>query len=91
MSETLNIEVAYAVPGAQRILAIGVPEGCSAREAAVLSRMDRLFPEIDTARCPLGVFGAEVSDDYRMRPGDRLEIYRPLENDPLETRRRNAG
>lgn len=81
------MEVSYAAPGAQRVLAIRVPAGCTARRAVALSCMAQLFPEIDVGQCPLGVFGVEVAGDYRLRHGDRLEIYRPLENDPLETRR----
>ena len=87
MSEVLTVEVSYAVPGAQRVLAIHVPAGCTARRAVALSRMEQLFPEIDIGNCPLGVFGVEVADDYRLKDGDRLELYRPLENDPMEARR----
>ena len=91
MSDGLGVEVSYAVPGAQRVLAIRVPAGCTARRAVALSCMVQLFPEIDADDCPLGVFGVEVVDHYRLKDGDRLEIYRPLENDPLETRRRAAA
>ena len=87
MNDRISIEVSYAVPGAQRVLALWVPRGCPARLAAELSCMAALFPEIDVANCPLGVFGARVDDGYEMAEGDRLEIYRPLENDPMETRR----
>ena len=91
MSDGLRVEVSYAAPGAQRVLAIRVPVGCTARRAVALSCMAQLFPEIDADGCPLGVFGVEVADHYRLKDGDRLEIYRPLENDPLETRRRAAA
>ena len=87
MAEEITIEVSYALPGAQRVLSLRVPAGCTARRAVALSCMDALFPEIDAARCPIGVFGAAVGDEYRMEEGDRLEIYRPLENDPLVARR----
>ena len=87
MAEEIAIEVTYAVPGAQRVLSLRVPPGCSARRAVTLSCIDELFPEIDTASCLLGVFGTAVSDEYRLEEGDRLEIYRPLENDPMEARR----
>ncbi len=88
MHDKLAIEVSYAVPGAQRVFGIRVPAGCTARRAAVLSCMEQLFPEIDIHNCPLGVFGVAVADGYRVVEGDRLEIYRPLENDPKEARRR---
>lgn len=87
MADEIAIEVSYALPGAQRVLSLRVPAGATARRAALLSCIDALFPEIDAASCPLGVFGTAVADEYRLADGDRLEIYRPLENDPMEARR----
>ena len=87
MTEEIAIEVSYAVPGAQRILSLRVPSGCTARRAILLSCIDALFPEIDAANCPLGVFGTPVGAEHRLEDGDRLEIYRPLENNPMEARR----
>jgi putative ubiquitin-RnfH superfamily antitoxin RatB of RatAB toxin-antitoxin module len=43
------------------------------------------------ARCPLGVFGRVVADDYGVQAGDRVEIYRPLEREPREARRELAA
>ena len=91
MGDELAIEVSYAVPGAQRVLRLYVPRDCTARQAVKLSCMAALFPEINAATCPIGVFGARVDDDYRPKGGDRLEIYRPLENDPMDARRRAAS
>ncbi len=48
------------------------------------------FPEIDLERAPLGVFGRSCADDTVLRAGDRVEIYRPLQIDPKEARRRRA-
>lgn len=87
MADEIAIEVSYALPGAQRVLSLRVPAGSKARRAVVLSCIDALFPEIDAASCPLGVFGTAVGDDCRLEDGDRLEVYRPLENDPMEARR----
>lgn len=87
MADEIAIEVCYALPGAQRVLSLRVPAGSTARRAVVLSCIDALFPEIDAANCPLGVFGTPVGADHRLEDGDRLEVYRPLENDPMEARR----
>lgn len=87
MAEQITVEVSYALPGAQRVLSLRLPAGCPARRAVRLSCIDALFPEIDAGNCPLGVFGTAVSDDYSLANGDRLEVYRPLENDPMEARR----
>lgn len=40
--------------------------------------------------CPCGVWGRRVAEDYVLRAGDRVEIYRPLLADPKEARRRRA-
>lgn len=37
------------------------------------------------------VFGERVSNDSRLRDGDRLELLRPLQIDPKEARRRRAA
>lgn len=89
-TDDIAVEVSYALPGAQRVLNIRVPANCPARRAAALSCMEHLFPEIDIQTCPLGIFGIEVPDDHLLTNGDRLEIYRPLENNPLDSRRSKA-
>ncbi len=45
-------------------------------------------PEIDGLA--VGVFGRCVPQDTLVKPGDRIEIYRPLLIDPKEKRRRIA-
>ena len=42
------------------------------------------------SRCSVGIFGHEVMRDYRLQDGDRLEVLRPLMEDPRERRRRLA-
>ena len=36
----------------------------------------------------VGVWGKQVSNDYVLKSGDRVEIYRPLIADPKDLRRR---
>jgi len=48
------------------------------------------FPGLDVNALPLGIFGEAVADDCVLRAGDRVEIYRPLANDPRELRRLQA-
>jgi putative ubiquitin-RnfH superfamily antitoxin RatB of RatAB toxin-antitoxin module len=88
---TLAVEIAYALPEQQRLLRITVPAGTNAREALRLSGLAADFPELDVEACPLGVFGKEVTADYLLAEGDRVEVYRPLVNDPRESRRALAA
>lgn len=87
----LAIEVAYARPGAQRVVALEVAPGTTLREAVEQSGLAAEFPEIDPARCALGVFGRMRRPDEPVRAGDRVEVYRPLAADPKERRRRAAA
>ena len=86
----ISIEVVYACPDRQQLISLEVSSGTTARQAVQISRLGTIFPELDCASCPLGVFGAEVADDYVVQAGDRVEVYRPLMNDPRELRRELA-
>jgi putative ubiquitin-RnfH superfamily antitoxin RatB of RatAB toxin-antitoxin module len=40
---------------------------------------------------PVAVYGDRVSGDRPLEPGDRVELYRPLQIAPREARRQRAG
>lgn len=87
---TIRVEVAYARPDEQLILPLEVPAGTTAEDAVRRSGIMEHFPEIDLATQKLGVFSRPVPRDHVLRPGDRVEIYRPLQVDPKEMRRSRA-
>lgn len=93
MAETIQVEVAYALPEKQRILAVSVPEGTSVAEAARQSGIVREFPQLNLAEAKFGVFGKAVRDAEAelVRDGDRVEIYRPLLIDPKQARANRAA
>lgn len=90
-ADILHIEVAYARPERQRVLALEVPAGTSALEAVRLSGIAVEFPEIDLEQAAVGVFGRVCPAGEVLREGDRVEIYRPLVADPKEVRRARAA
>ncbi len=87
----LNIEVAYAEPGKQSLLAFQVACGTTARQAVLQSALPTEFPHVDFAAAPIGIFGKKVKDSAPLREGDRVEVYRALLIDPKENRRRKAA
>ena len=87
----LNIEVAYAEPGKQSLLAFQVACGTTARQAVLQSALPSEFPYVDFAAAPIGIFGKKVKDSTPLRTGDRVEVYRALLVDPKENRRRKAA
>ena len=93
MTEKIKIEVAYARPDLQKILAISVPVGTSVFEAARVSGIDKIFPEIDFSSIDMGIFGKVVKDPKNqvIREGERIELYRPLIIDPKQARLNRAA
>lgn len=87
----IAVEVVYALPERQTLLALHVPVGTTAQEAVALSGLLRQYPELDLAQHKLGLFGKVSAADTVLREGDRVEIYRPLLADPKEVRRRRVA
>ena len=92
MAETLiDVEVAYANPEQQEIVALKMPEGTTVGHAINASGLLNHFPEIDWADIKVGIFGSVCKLDQLLKQGDRVEIYRPLLHDPKEARRQRAA
>jgi putative ubiquitin-RnfH superfamily antitoxin RatB of RatAB toxin-antitoxin module len=89
-AERIAIEVACAEADRQTVIPLEVPAGCTAGEALERSGIFALHPSIDPAACGLGIFGREVPREHVLAAGDRVEVLRPLAEDPRERRRRLA-
>jgi len=87
----MQVEVAYARPDRQILLPVEVAEGATVGEAIRASGILAKCPEIDLAAATVGIFSKPCTLDRRLRPGDRVEIYRPLVADPKEARRSRAA
>ena len=90
-NERIEVEVAYARPDEQVILALQVPDGSTIEDAIRRSGVLERFPEIDLATNKVGVFGKVGKLDQPLVAGDRVEIYRPLIADPKEARKQRAA
>mgnify|MGYP001829239778 CR=1 FL=1 len=90
-TESIVVEVAYALPEEQVILRLDVPEGTTLEEAVRRSGILEEYPAIDPAGMKAGIFGKLKKLDQPLRNGDRVEIYRPLIADPKEVRKQRAA
>ena len=86
----MQIGVAYAAGVKYHWLRIEVPDSFTVAEGIELSGILKLCPDIDLAAQKVGVFGKVVKKDAPLRPGDRIEIYRPIICDPEEVPRRKG-
>ncbi len=83
-----------ALPTGQQIIKLRVGAQCTARQAVEEAKGAGLkfsVDEIDVDNAPLGVYGERVSDEALLSNGDRVEIYRPLQQNPMELRRQRAA
>lgn len=91
MSESIRVEIAYALPHQQTVLSLQVSPETTVEQAIAQSGMLRKHPEIDLAKCKVGIFSKAAKLDSVLRDKDRIEIYRPLIADPKEVRKKRAG
>jgi len=89
----IDVEVAYALPNKQQIIALQVPENCTIFDAAERSGIVEKFPEINLSSAKMGIFGKAIPKPKEaiIKNGDRVEIYRPLIADPKEVRKQRAA
>lgn len=85
----IRVEVCYARPEAQVMVALEVAPGTTAGQALELSKLATRFPEV--AECVLGIGGRRVDAERVLAAGERLELLRPLTADPKEIRRKLAA
>lgn len=89
-STPLRVEVAYALPDRQALVALEVADGTTVQQAIEHSGIAEQFPESDLRECAVGVWGHVAQRQQLVRDGDRIEIYRSLAIEPREARRRLA-
>lgn len=89
-SQNIRVEVIYALPEKQEIVAVTVAEGATVQEAIEKSGLLEKYPDIDLKKNKLGVFAKLSKPDTILRDRDRVEIYRPLIADPKAVRKQRA-
>ncbi|UHL64872.1 RnfH family protein [Paralcaligenes sp. KSB-10] len=89
-SGQISIQIVYAEPHRIWQEDLRLPAGTTAAQALELSGFARHFPNFSSDVLAMGVYGEICVPERRLADGDRLEIYRALTFDPLESRRRRA-
>lgn len=84
----MRVEVVYALSLEQDCGVLDLPEGATVREAIERSGVLIRHPEIDPGSFEFGVWGRRCPLEAALRDGDRVEIYRPLQVEAQEARRR---
>ena len=89
---SIRVEVAYALPDRQEIVAVDVPDGTSDLDAVKASSICERFLGLDPDNMDMGIFGKVIKQpaQHPVQVGDRIELYRPLMIDPKQARLNRA-
>ncbi len=87
---TVTVEVCFAQPAEVFLVTLSLPAPATLAQAVASSGVQQRYPTLDLTAAKMGVWGKLRSADALLRDGDRVEIYRPLQADPKESRRRRA-
>jgi|HubBroStandDraft_6_1064221.scaffolds.fasta_scaffold91523_3 putative ubiquitin-RnfH superfamily antitoxin RatB of RatAB toxin-antitoxin module len=87
----IRIEIVYAQPQRYVARSLSMAQGAVIADALGLIAADPEFSGIDLAGSALGIFGKVAQRDQPLKDGDRIEIYRPLAEEPKLARRNRAS
>jgi putative ubiquitin-RnfH superfamily antitoxin RatB of RatAB toxin-antitoxin module len=82
----VRVELVFALPLAQDIVALDLPQGASVAQAIAQG-----CPQFDPAQHAVAIHGQAATLETALREGDRVEVLRALRVDPKEARRRRQS
>ena len=86
----IAVEAVYATADEQWLVSLELHAGSTVADAIAAAFAGQLDRELlDTA--PVGIWGQRAQRGQPLKPGDRVELYRPLRRDPREARREIAA
>ncbi len=86
----VEVELVFALADRQVLRTLSVAAGSSIRDVINVSGIQADFPDIGIGELATGIWGREAALSQKIKAGDRIEIYRPLELEPREARRQLA-
>ena len=86
----IRVEIVYAQPQRSIAKSLSLPPGALIADALKLAAQAEDFQDMDLASATVGIFGQVASRDRPLKDGDRIEIYRPLLEEPKLARRTRA-
>jgi putative ubiquitin-RnfH superfamily antitoxin RatB of RatAB toxin-antitoxin module len=88
----ITVTVFYAPEiGAPDLRTVRLPLGATAEQAVRASGMPAAHPELAQLDLRWGVDGRRVLPEHELRDGDRIDLCRPLQVDPMTARRLRAA
>lgn len=86
----IKVEVVLALKDKQELITISLSAFSTVFDAIKKSKIQEKYPDFDFDSCAVGIWSQVEQLTSILKDGDRVEIYRDLEDDPKEKRRRLA-
>ena len=86
----IKVEVVFALKDKQELITISLSNFSTVFDAIKKSKIQEKYPDFDFDSCAVGIWSQLEQLTSILKDGDRVEIYRDLEDDPKEKRRRLA-
>jgi putative ubiquitin-RnfH superfamily antitoxin RatB of RatAB toxin-antitoxin module len=87
----MRVEIVYAQPQRSISKSLLLSPGATIADALAEVALDQDFLGVDLGNSPVGIFGKVARRDVQLNDGDRIEIYRPLQEEPKLARRKRAS
>ena len=87
----IRIEIVYAQPQHSIVKALQLAPGSTIADALAGVESDKDFLGVDLANAAVGIFGRVAGRGQALKDGDRIEIYRPLMEEPKLARRKRLS
>jgi putative ubiquitin-RnfH superfamily antitoxin RatB of RatAB toxin-antitoxin module len=87
----IRVEIVYAQPQRSIVKSLKMQPGATIADALAEAASDANFRGVDLANSPVGIFGKVTRRDAKLEDGDRVEIYRPLLEEPKLARRNRSS
>ena len=88
--ENIEVEVVYALYPNPITIPLSLKKGSTVEDAIIMSGILKRVGMTIEGLAGVGIFGETVLLSQSLKAGDRVEIYRPLKQDPKEARRKRA-
>ena len=87
----MRVEIVYAETQRSIAKSLTMPQGARIADALAQAASEQEFLGVDLANAAVGIFGKVTPRDQLLKEGDRIEIYRPLLEEPKLARRERAS
>ena len=86
----ISVSVVMAVPGKTLSVSLRLKENADVACAIALAEKNSIFSDVKFKDFSIGIYGELCELSRKLSDGDRIELYRPIIEDPKEQRRKRA-